>query len=188
MCAFKCLKLLQVSACLSFLFSFKTVDSFLLTRDGASRGKQALLTSSFRSSQESPEELTGNRRAEFRELEPVQESSIRMERKRKDKETGKKFVAYGDDLWRLRSIMNNLSRRLVDAITDGTAEEERKIRNQLREIERQDPSIVYEMELKNLQLARAEGRVEDAERHGENAMEARSCIPAYNLEGLWVGK
>lgn len=188
MAKFNHLKQMLFFVYLSFLLSNKKVDSFLFTKNGASRGKRALFNSAFQSSNESPEEARGNRQAEFRNLEPIPESSIRMERKRKDKETGKKFVTYGDDLWRLRSVMNSLSRRLVDAINDGATEEEEKLRSQLREIEQQDPELVYEMELKDLQLAKAAGRVDDAERHGENAMEARSCIPAYNLEGLWVGK
>jgi hypothetical protein len=186
---FNHLQLLIPFACIFVLLSSIRVESFLLARnDGASRGKQVLFTSIFHSTDESAEEPQGNRKAEFRDLEPIRESSIRMERKRKDKETGKKFVAHGNDLWRLRSVMNSLSRRLVDAISNGKVEEEDKIRSQLRQIEQQDPELVYEMELRDLQQAKATGRVEDAERHGENAMEARSCIPAYNLEGLWVGK
>ncbi|CAJ1950328.1 unnamed protein product [Cylindrotheca closterium] len=173
--------------CLSFLLASKGVYSFIVPRNGALRETRSLFTS-FQFEDESPEEPTSNRQAEFQNLEPVQESSIRMERKRKDKETGKKFVSYGDDLWRLRSVMNKLSRRLLDAISDGTPEVEDKVRSQLREIEQQDPELVYEMELKDLQLAKATGKTDDAERHGENAMEARGCIPAFNLEGLWVGK
>ncbi|KAL3945630.1 MAG: hypothetical protein SGBAC_000286 [Bacillariaceae sp.] len=183
-----CTALSLLVASLSLLLASKGVNCFLVTGNGASREKHVLFTSSFQFSDEFPEDPASNRHAEFQDLEPIQESSIRMERKRKDKETSKKFVAYGDDLWRLRSVMNNLSRRLLDAISEGTPEEEEKIRSQLREIEQQDPELVYEMELKDLQLAKATGQVDGAELHGENAMEARRCIPAFNLEGLWVGK
>jgi len=163
------------------------VKCFLLPRDGASRGKHTLFVSSLQSGQ-TPDGSSINRQAEFQGLEPIQESPIRIERKRKNEETGKKFVAYGDDLWRLRSVINTLSRRLLLAISDGTPEEEERVRSQLRGVEQQDPEIVYETELKKLQLAQVNGNAMDAERHGENAMNARGCIPAYNLEGLWVGK
>jgi len=171
---------------LSVLLGNNNVKCFVLPRDVAARGRHSLLASSPESSQ--TPEPSKNRQAEFRGLEPIEESSIRIERLRKNEENSKKFVAYGDDLWRLRSVMNTLSRKLLDAIGDGTFEEEEKVRLQLREVEKQDPEVVYEMELKKLQISNVNGNAEDAARHGENAMDARGCIPAYNLEGLWVGK
>lgn len=172
---------------LSFLMGCNRVYCFILPRDGASRGRHSILASSPASGQ-TPDESNKNRQAEFQDLEPIEESSIRIERKRKSEEISKKFVAYGDDLWRLRSVMHTLSRQLLVAISNGIPEEEEKVRSQLREIEKQDPELTYEMELKKLHIARTNGNAEEVERHGENALEARGCIPAYNLEGLWVGK
>lgn len=107
---------------------------------------------------------------------------------KKDREIENQFVTYGDALWRLRNVVNRLSRQLLGAINDGGREKEDRIRAQLREVEQHDPELVYFLELNELQEAKIDGRMDDAERHGTNAMAARSCLPAYNLEGLWVGK
>eukprot|EP00980_Cylindrotheca_fusiformis_P011863 scaffold2817_cov130-Cylindrotheca_fusiformis.AAC.18 len=156
---------------------------------GAGRTKTALSISfSSHSTDDSPEEANPNRLAEFIDLEPIRESSIRKARMKKDREIDNQFVTFGDDLWRLRTTADKLSRKLVDAINDGCYEREKQIRAQLREVEQQDPELVYSLELKALQEAKADGRMEDAESHGAKAMAARSCLPAHNLEGLWVGK
>ena len=129
-----------------------------------------------------------NRRTEFTDLEPIEESSARRDRIERDQELFRKFVQYGDDLWALRRVMNKLSLKLVDAINGGYREKEEEVRHQLREIEKQDPELQYGIQLQKLRNAKTEGRSSDAERHSEKAMAARQCLPAYNLEGLWVGK
>jgi hypothetical protein len=44
------------------------------------------------------------------------------------------------------------------------------------------------LELADLKDAVSAGREEDAKIHAERAQAARSCLPQFNLEGLWVGK
>jgi hypothetical protein len=172
------------------LFHSKMAESFSVTSTADRMSSKTALSVSFssRHADEAPEGTHPNRLAEFIDLEPIEESSIRQERMKKDQEIDRQFVTYGDALWRLRKEMNELSRKLVDAINDGFLEEEKMIRAQLREVEQQDPELVYALELKKLHKAKSEGRLDDTERHGANAMGARSCLPAYNLEGLWVGK
>jgi hypothetical protein len=67
-------------------------------------------------------------------------------------------------------------------------DEEMELREQLRQVQQQDPEIVYKMEVEQLILAKREGRDADARRHSRKAYNARSCLPQFNLEGLWIGK
>ena len=76
----------------------------------------------------------------------------------------------------------------LKSINTGDREKEEEIRAELRQVEGQDPDLVYRVELVKLQKARREGRDEDAMRHSIIASAARSILPQYNLEGLWVGK
>ena len=56
------------------------------------------------------------------------------------------------------------------------------------ELEKRDPELVYRVELEEMKQAEKDGRMEDVEKHREAAAAARSCLPQFNLEGLWVGK
>ena len=134
-----------------------------------------------------PEGETNRRHVEFLNLEPLADTDLRKERKERDSRIEQQFVPYGDDLWELRTTIGRLSDKLVDAIKDGTAPEI-SIRDYLLELERRDPELVYKMELAKMMDAEADGRLERAQKHKEAAMAARSCLPQFNLEGLWVGK
>jgi hypothetical protein len=170
------------------LLQMQVLEAFSISTDRtASKTALSVSTSSY-SAGEMPEGSNPNRRTEFSGLEPIEESSKRQERIFHEQEIHRQFVKYGDDLWTLRNVMNKLSKKLVNAITGGLREHEEEIREQLREIEKQDPEVVYRMELEKLRKAKSKGRISDAENHGKKAMAARSCLPAYNLEGLWVGK
>lgn len=129
-----------------------------------------------------------NRRAEFIDLEPIAESATRQARMENDKENSRRFAKYGDDLWNLRKVMQKLNQKLVQAITNETLEREKEIRAQILAMEAQDPELVYKMELEQMKKAQFDGRLSDSEDHGRNAMAARSQLPQYNLDGLWVGK
>lgn len=125
---------------------------------------------------------------EFINLEPLLENDTRRERLQRDREAQSKFVGFGDELWALRSEMEELSLRLVDAITNGQTETEERTRARLQEIERKDPELVYMLELADLKDALSAGRTEDARKHEQRAKAARSILPQFNLDGLWVGK
>ncbi|GAX19941.1 hypothetical protein FisN_1Lh588 [Fistulifera solaris] len=128
------------------------------------------------------------RHKEFSELEPLPQNEIRRRRMEIDNEKRSQFVTFGDELWDLRSEMERLSSYLVDAMTQGKESEERKTRSKLREVEQKDPELVYMLEKVACRDALAENRMEDAALHQERATVARSCLPQFNLEGLWVGK
>mmetsp|Transcript_52940 Transcript_52940/g.128407 ORF Transcript_52940/g.128407 Transcript_52940/m.128407 type:complete len:442 (-) Transcript_52940:141-1466(-) len=128
------------------------------------------------------------RRAEFTDLEPIEESSDRRRRIQRETINSNKFVKHGESLWELRKLQQKLSHKLIKAINTGLRDRESEIREQLREAEKQDPEIVYKMELLRMRQAKSEGRDDDAREHGEKAFAARSCLPQFGLEGLWVGK
>lgn len=128
------------------------------------------------------------RDTEFMNLEPLEETEIRRQRIEQDTERRAKFVEFGDKLWELRSKMDKLTTKMVHAIHSGEEELEQYTRQQLKNIERRDPELVYMLELSDMELAHREGRDDDAARHRENALAARSCLTHFNLEGLWVGK
>eukprot|EP00977_Amphora_coffeiformis_P011695 scaffold2829_cov147-Amphora_coffeaeformis.AAC.3 len=125
---------------------------------------------------------------EFTNLEPIEEPEARRMRIQQEEQRRSRFVPFGDDLWDLRNKMDQLSLKLLDAINEGRDETENMAREKLRKIEKKDPELVYMLELAESNAAAAEGRTEDAEMHKEKAMAARSCLPQFNLDGLWVGK
>lgn len=130
----------------------------------------------------------GRHKREFMNLEPLEETELRRQRIEQDNENKEKFVPFGDELWDLRTQLNNLSARLMSAITEGEPDVEEMTRERLREIEKLDPELVYMIELAELDQAAGEGRHEDAKKHQSKALAARSCLPQFNLEGLWIGK
>lgn len=146
------------------------------------------LSVSFSSADEASDLNHPNRIAEFQDLEPLIESDTRRARKKEDKKIRRRFARYGDDLWALRSVIGELSKKLIKAINNDSREKEQSIREKLREMEEQDPEFVYKMELQKMRNAQNEERIEDAEEHSKNAVAARSQLPQYNLDGLWVGK
>lgn len=153
-------------------------------------GKSVASSSSFALNVETSSHDGEKRRrlAEFLNLEPLPESDVRKERLEREKANKIKFANYGNDLWQLRSNIEDLSLELVDSITNGDTTGETGIRNELRKVEKRDPELVYRMQLEAMNEAISEGLSEDVEIHKEKAINARSCLPQFNLEGLWVGK
>lgn len=172
-----------------------SINSFSLvthTREGYHKFSSQLHVSSSLSSDDNTNESLHShhnvRRIEFLGLEPTEESSERRQRIKREQEDKERFITYGDELWNLRASMDELSHGLHNAINHGEKVIEEDIRQELRKIENQDPDLVYEIELRKLQESMLEGREEDAKQHSMIASAARSCLPQYNLDGLWVGK
>jgi Cyclin D1 binding domain len=127
------------------------------------------------------------RRLEFFDLEPTEIPPLRQERLHRDETIRSKFVR-GNDLWDLRAQMDEMASKLVKAIKAGKNGEEDVIRHALRSFEQRDPELVYMLELTDMEEATLDGRVTDAKSHRQKAIAARSCLPQFNLDGLWVGK
>ena len=129
------------------------------------------------------------RRLEFKDLGPVEETEARRLRLERDTAARARFETFGDGLWDLRSEMETLSQRLVSAIDRGEARAEEAARAALRSRERRDPELSYAVALAELEVARELGADADGlEKLRAKAAAARSCLPQFNLEGLWVGK
>lgn len=128
------------------------------------------------------------REEEFLNLEPLKDSDARRQRKDKDTRNSVQFTKYGNDLWTLRSSMATLSSELISAITSGKREVANAIRKTLRKIESRDAELVYQLELEAMEKAKVKGEINASEQHKATALNARACLPQFNLEGLWVGK
>lgn len=169
----------------AFLLHSQLSAAFSVTHNDRTRLTSTLAAAT---ADDSFKEQHPNRKVEFGDLEPIAESLARQARAKNDEKNRRSFVKYGEELWSLRKDMHSLSKKLVLAINSGVREKEEEIRVKLREAENRDPELVYKVEVAKLLKATDEGRSSNAERHGRKAMAARSCLPQYNLEGLWVGK
>jgi hypothetical protein len=129
-----------------------------------------------------------SRIAEFVNLEPIQESDVRRQRLLQETEIRQQFVPFGDKLWDLRLKLEKLSHRMLDAIYQEEPVAEQRLREKVRKLEQQDPELVYKLELLKMKDAAQEGREEEAAQHRAKALAARSCLPQFNLDGLWIGK
>lgn len=134
-----------------------------------------------------PEGEKHRRHLEFLNLEPLPDTDQRRERKERDQKLQERFASYGDDLWDLRTEVEKLSSELIESMSQGSTPES-DIRDTLYKLEQRDPELVYKTKLEDMLQAEQEGRVEEALKHREAAMAARSMLPQFNLEGLWVGK
>ena len=136
--------------------------------------------------------------SEFVDLEPLPPPSERRQaRLQQELEATAQFVPFGDDLWTLRSTVDQLSKQLVQTLraslqqakqgqnTESIQRELHDIRQQLRLAEAQDPELVYKLALADAKEATTRA---DQEQHDAKAKAARSCQPQFQLEGLWVGK
>jgi len=109
----------------------------------------------------------------------------------------------GDELHKLRRQVLGLREQLEEARrieSDGDGDVDVDVdagsrKKRVREIERaiinaqgMDAEFVYQVSLERMESARDSGLHEEAERFKREAMAARSVLPQFNLDGLWVGK
>jgi Cyclin D1 binding domain len=127
------------------------------------------------------------RSLEFIDLEPLPESAARRTRLAREIEEQSQFEVF-PNIWDLRSEIEDLSHQLLNAIHGGKETTEQATRQKLQEAERRDPELAYKLALAEVKLAEREGRTSDVRKHRATANAARSCLPQFNLEGLWVGK
>lgn len=98
-----------------------------------------------------------------------------------------KFVT-GDDLHRLRHQVLALRLELQEARRNSDADRVRDLERAIMKTQQVDAEFVYTVSLEREALAHKSGNVLEAQRFLERAMEARSALPQFQLEGLWVGK
>lgn len=98
-----------------------------------------------------------------------------------------KFVT-GDDLHRLRHQVLAMRLELQETRRNGDADRVRHLEQAIMKTQQVDAEFVYTVSLERQELAQQAGDMLAAERFHEKAMEARSALPQFQLEGLWVGK
>ena len=100
------------------------------------------------------------------------------------------YVPCGSDqYWDLRDEIVQLEQDLQNALEldldDGALD---SIKSMLRRAQAKDPSHVYNVIGEAAMSAEERGDVEASEKYREESKRARSMLPQFNLEGLWVGK
>jgi len=102
--------------------------------------------------------------------------------------TDKSKFLFGDDLVALRKRLDKLRFDLNEAreLGDDTTISELQI--ELEKEVNMDPQLVYEAYMQKASMAEDSDMTEKLKKYRSQALEARSFLPQYNLEGLWVGK
>jgi len=98
-----------------------------------------------------------------------------------------KFVT-GDDLHRLRHQVMAMHLELQEARRTEDVGRVRDLERAIMKTQQVDAEFVYTVSLERKELALQAGNALDAQRFHEKALEARSSLPQFQLEGLWVGK
>jgi len=111
----------------------------------------------------------------------------RQERERLEKLNLERFL-HGDDLVQLHEAVEVLKKDLRTAVRSRDGALAHKITTELSANLKKDPEHVYADSKKNMAKAIFEGDQESADKFKLEADDARSAIPHFNLEGLWVGK
>lgn len=124
------------------------------------------------------------------EMHPLQSQSVSPERrKRMDREEkiNSRFL-HGDELFELREYIKKVELELEVAQESGFGPRIVDTLKALEEAKDMDAELVYASCSKNAINAERMGLFEEAKELNKEAMEARSLLPQFNLEGLWVGK
>lgn len=77
---------------------------------------------------------------------------------------------------------------LQSAKSSGDQSKMDELKVKITEAGTRDAEFIYELARHRLKLCEREGLEEEAERFEAEAIAARSVLPQFNLEGLWVGK
>jgi len=118
-------------------------------------------------------------------LPPQPVSSTRKNRIEREKEMSSRFL-HGDALLELREHIHELELDLSIVREKGV--ESHNIQQALYEAKGMDAEHVYVRCTRDAAEAEKLGDVYEAEKLLKEAMEAKSVLPQFNLEGLWVGK
>lgn len=115
------------------------------------------------------------------------------ERKARQKEIRKQF-AEGEELKRLRADLESLRENLQWATAMADSDRVFDLEKAIRNGEQRDPDIVYTKALKIIAETQTAKDLSEhdrdiiVERFQDRAQAARSYLPRFQLEGLWVGK
>ena len=130
------------------------------------------------------------RSSEFHNLEQLVPTSARRNRLESEARIGNIYTPSGSDsYWNLCDEIAQLEQDLKQSLDVGVSETAvSAIRSMLRRAQAKDPEHVYKVTSGAARSAERMGRVEESESYHMESMRARSMLPQFNLEGLWVGK
>lgn len=125
---------------------------------------------------------------DFQDVHSIPNHSEERQRRIEAEEEAMSRFAHGDELIQLRKDVESMRVDLLDARSSGDVAKVNSLKVEITKAGAKDAEFIYELATQRMQLAEREGLVEEAERYREEALAARSVLPQFNLEGLWVGK
>ena len=120
-------------------------------------------------------------------LEPLKSTRERLERIQNEEENKDRFLQ-GDDLFDLRNHVAAMETELVRAIKDRDVEKSSELAKEIRVLKNKDAEHMYSETTRKLNKAIIENDRDEIRKLRKEKSNARSSIPHFNLEGLWVGK
>jgi Cyclin D1 binding domain len=114
-------------------------------------------------------------------------SETRKLRLQKEDEASSRFSS-GDDLHELRQQILTLRQELYDARIAKKKKRVQRLERVVLRAQMKDPEFIYEVSVERMEEAQRAGRFSEAEGYRQEAKVARSALPQFNLNGLWVGK
>lgn len=94
----------------------------------------------------------------------------------------------GDDLHKLRQQIYHLRQQLLQARAEKNNKLVRRISRSILSAQALDAEFVYQVSLERMEAAQSAGLRDEAATYEKEAKVARSCLPQFQLDGLWVGK
>jgi len=130
------------------------------------------------------------RSSEFRNLEPLQQSSIRTTRLETEAKASSIYIpSASNEYWSLLEEIDELESDLQSGLDVGISDDAtHSILSMIRRKKAQDPDHVYQITKEAAKSAARIGRLEESKKYQEEAERARNMLPQFNLGGLWVGK
>mgnify|MGYP005854797191 CR=1 FL=1 len=114
-------------------------------------------------------------------------SEVRRLRYQREEQAKKRFVS-GDELHVLRQEVLGLREKLTEARKLGATGRVQELEMAIIEAQQVDAEFVYSVAKERMGVALEAGLHEEAREWEKEATMARSVLPQFNLEGLWVGK
>eukprot|EP00527_Entomoneis_sp_CCMP2396_P009407 CAMPEP_0198138552 /NCGR_PEP_ID=MMETSP1443-20131203/1937_1 /TAXON_ID=186043 /ORGANISM="Entomoneis sp., Strain CCMP2396" /LENGTH=407 /DNA_ID=CAMNT_0043800357 /DNA_START=168 /DNA_END=1391 /DNA_ORIENTATION=+ len=120
-----------------------------------------------------------HRRLGRRDMTPERRQRLEREQDRQSR-----FLS-GDDLQRLRKKVLDLRHELSNS---PTRTRKRELEQTILKAQQMDAEFIYQVATERAEAAQHSGLVMEAAGYQTEAQHARSALPQFNLEGLWVGK
>ena len=125
---------------------------------------------------------------DFQDVHSIPTHSEERQRRIEAEEEAMSRFAHGDELIQLRKDVESMRVDLLDARSTGDVARMNSLKVEITKAGSKDAEFIYELAMQRMLLAEREGLAQETERYRQEALAARSVLPQFNLEGLWVGK